>query len=127
LQLDGRFRLGVGSGEALNEHVLGDRWPSTDERLERLREAVEIMRELWTGEQVSYEGGYFVVDRARLYDRPSEEIAVPVFAFGPKALELAIEIGDGFMTVSPDGESRERYVAGGGKGPTQGGVKVCWG
>ncbi len=126
LQLEGRFRLGVGSGEALNEHVLGDRWPSTDERLDRLREAIEIMRELWTGEQISHEGEHFVVDRARLYSHPTEPIPVPVSAFGPKALELAIDIGDGFMTVSPDVESRQTYSER-GRGPTQAGVKVCWG
>src|SRR4051794_19806130 len=127
LQLEGRFRLGVGTGEALNEHVLGDRWPSTDERLERLREAVEIMRQLWTGDPVSFRGEHFVVDRARLYSRPADTIRVPVSAFGPKALDVAIEIGDGFMTASPDGDSRQRYATGGGKGPTQAGVKVCWG
>ncbi len=127
LQLQGRFRLGVGSGEALNEHVLGDRWPSTDERLDRLREAVEVMRALWTGEQMSHHGANFVVDRARLYDCPEAPIPVPISAFGPKALDLAIDIGDGFMTVNPDAESCNRYNTDGGRGPTQGGLKVCWG
>lgn len=127
LQLDGRFRLGVGTGENLNEHILGDRWPSADERLDRLHEAIEIMRALWTGEQVSFEGEHFVVDRARLYDHPDEMIEVPVSAFGPKALQLAIEAGDGFVTTSPDAESRARYASAGGRGATQAGVKVCWG
>ena len=127
LQLDGRFRLGVGTGEALNEHILGDRWPAADERLERLREAIEIMRALWTGEQFSHRGEHFVVDRARLYDHPSEMIEVPMSAFGPKALEVAIDVADGFMTVSPDAESRATYDRDGGRGPTQAGIKVCWG
>lgn len=126
LQLDGRFRLGVGTGEALNEHVLGDRWPSADERLDHLREAVAIMRELWTGEQVNHDGDHYTVDRARLYSHPAETIPVPVSAFGPKALELAIEIGDGFATASPDADSCEAYRQR-GTGPTMAGVKVCWG
>jgi len=126
LQLDGRFRLGVGTGEALNEHVLGDRWPGADERIDLLREAVEVMRALWTGEQVSFDGDHYVVDRARLYDHPTETIPVPVSAFGPKALDLAIEIGDGFVTASPDADSRARYAKE-GRGPTMAGIKVCWG
>lgn len=125
-QLDGRFRLGVGSGENLNEHVLGDRWPAADERLAMLREAIEVMRLLWTGEQASFDGDHYVVDRLRLYDHPAETIPVPVSAFGPKALDLAIEVGDGFATASPDAESRARYAAE-GRGPTMAGVKVCWG
>src|SRR3954462_12469950 len=64
LFLDGRFRLGVGTGENLNEHILGDRWPSPDERLDLLAEAVEVMRKLWTGQLVSHHGGRHVVDRA---------------------------------------------------------------
>ncbi|QXC62210.1 TIGR03557 family F420-dependent LLM class oxidoreductase [Aquihabitans sp. G128] len=127
LQLDGRFRLGVGTGEALNEHVLGDRWPGADERIDQLREAIEVMRKLWTGEQLSFEGDHYVVDRARLYDHPTETIPVPISAFGPKALDLAIEVGDGFVTASPDGDSRQRYQDEGGTGPTMAGVKVCWG
>ncbi len=126
LQLDGRFRLGVGTGENLNEHVLGDRWPSADERIAMLREAIEVMRQLWTGEQVSFDGEHYVVDRARLYDHPAETIPVPVSAFGPKALDLAIEVGDGFVTASPDAESQARYRKE-GSGPTMAGVKVCWG
>src|SRR3954471_20846464 len=67
---DGRFTLGVGSGEALNEHVTGERWPSADERLEMLEEAVHIMRELWDGGFVNHRGEYFTVDQAQLYTLP---------------------------------------------------------
>lgn len=127
LQLAGRFRLGVGTGEALNEHVLGDRWPSAEERIDQLREAIEVMRALWTGDKVSHRGEHYTVDRAQLYSHPAETIPVPVSAFGPKALDLAVEVGDGFITITPDAESRSTYQQQGGTGPTQGGVKVCWG
>jgi G6PDH family F420-dependent oxidoreductase len=126
-QLDGRFRLGVGSGENLNEHVLGDRWPSTDERLAMLEEAVEVMRKLWTGEQISHDGPHYVVDRARLYTKPPESIAVPVSGFGKKATELAARIGDGYVNTSPSEELVQHYRQEGGTGPSMGAVKVSWG
>lgn len=126
-QLAGRFRLGVGSGENLNEHVLGDRWPSTDERLAMLEEAVDVMRRLWSGEQVSYEGEHYVVDRARLYTTPAGAIEVPVSGFGPKATALAARIGDGYVTTAPDAEALARYRGHGGTGPSMAGVKVSWG
>lgn len=125
--LKGGFRLGVGTGEALNEHVLGDRWPSADERLSMLEEAVEVMRLLWTGEQVSFEGEYYMVDRARLYTTPAGTVEVPVSAFGPKAAEVAARIGDGFVSTSPSGDVLATYRAHGGEGPSMAGVKVCWG
>src|ERR1700761_7628271 len=70
--LDGQFALGVGTGEALNEHILGDRWPSAPERREMLEEAVAIIRELWIGGVHSYHGRHYVVDHARIYDLPPE-------------------------------------------------------
>src|ERR1700754_4479333 len=70
LLLGGRFTFGVGSGEALNEHVLGDRWPGADERLEMLEEAVDVMRELWTGSVVDHRGRHYTVQSARIYDVP---------------------------------------------------------
>ncbi len=123
----GRFRLGVGTGQALNEHVLGDRWPSTDERLSMLAEAVTIMRELWTGEQVSFDGDHYVVDRARLYSAPEATIEVPVSAFGPKAATSAAAYADAFVTTSPADDVIKTYREHGGKGPVMAGVKVCWG
>ena len=124
--LDGRFRLGVGSGEALNEHVLGDGWPGADQRLAMLEESVEVMRALWTGEQVTFSGTFYEVDRARLYTVPNEPVPVPVSAFGPKAAEVAARIGDGFVSTSPAEDLLERYRASGGEGPAMAGVKVCW-
>jgi G6PDH family F420-dependent oxidoreductase len=126
LLLDGRFRLGVGTGEALNEHVLGDRWPSPDERLDMLEEAVEVMRELWTGELVSHHGPHYDVDRARIYSAPEAEIPVIVSAFGPKAAQTAAEVGDGFMTTTPDEEVLSTWRKNGGTGPAVAAVKVCW-
>jgi G6PDH family F420-dependent oxidoreductase len=124
---DGRFRLGVGTGEALNEHILGDRWPPADVRLEMLTEAIAVMRALWSGEQVTHRGRHYTVESARIYTRPDGDIPVLVSAFGPKALAVAIEHGDGWVTTSPDTDMLARYRAGGDAGLACGGLKVCWG
>ncbi|MGW6569106.1 TIGR03557 family F420-dependent LLM class oxidoreductase [Streptomyces sp. NPDC054975] len=126
--LGGRFALGVGTGEALNEHVHGDRWPSFDERAEMLEEAVGVMRELFTGEQVSHRGRHYTVDNARLYTAPEQPVPILVSAFGPKASKLAGRIGDGFVTMGPDRDAIARFREAGGEGkPVIGGLKVCWG
>ena len=124
--LNGRFRLGVGSGENLNEHVLGDHWPPAEIRLEMLAEAVDIMKELWKGDVVTRRGIHYKVENARIFTRPDEPIPVPVSAFGPKATEIAAQIGDGFMTTSPDEENLRLYRELGGTGPSQAGVKLAW-
>ncbi|MFD7258248.1 TIGR03557 family F420-dependent LLM class oxidoreductase [Streptomyces sp. NPDC059874] len=125
--LDGRFALGVGTGEALNEHVLGDRWPPFDERAEMLEEAVEVMRKLFTGRQISHRGQYYTVENARLYTAPHARLPVHVSGFGPKAAELAGRIGDGLVTMGPDQEAIGRFRDAGGEGkPVIGGLKVCW-
>ena len=123
----GRFRLGVGSGEALNEHVLGDRWPAADERLEMLEEAVEVMRALWTGENTSHEGKHYRVVNARIYSRPETPPPVLVSGFGPTATSLAARIGDGYVNTAPDRDLVGRYVDEGGKGPKVAVMKACWG
>jgi G6PDH family F420-dependent oxidoreductase len=125
--LDGRFRLGVGSGEALNEHILGDPWPGIEQRLSMLEESVTIMRALWEGVNVSHDGEHYVVDRARLYSLPDEPPPVLVSAFGPKAAEVAGRIGDGFINVAPDPDLLATYRDAGGQGPAQAGTKICWG
>ncbi|MEV4434396.1 TIGR03557 family F420-dependent LLM class oxidoreductase [Streptomyces sp. NPDC049585] len=124
----GRFRLGVGSGEALNEHVLGGRWPEAPIRLEMLTEAVEVMRRLFTGEEVSHRGRHYTVENARLYTVPDEPVPVDVSAFGPAALKVAAQIGDGLVTMAPEKQAVERFrsLAGADK-PAIGGIKVCWG
>jgi len=85
--LPGRFFLGVGTGENLNEHILGDRWPSPDERQQMLGEAVEIIRGLWEGELFSFEGTHYTVDRARIYTLPEEGVPIVVAA---SALSVAV-------------------------------------
>jgi G6PDH family F420-dependent oxidoreductase len=125
--MPGRFRLGVGTGEALNEHIFGDVWPRADVRLDMLAEAIEVIRKLWTGDLISHEGEHYVVDRARIYSLPEAPPPILVSAFREKALQLAAEHGDGFVTTKPDGESRERYRALGGTGLTQGALKVSYG
>jgi G6PDH family F420-dependent oxidoreductase len=124
---EGRFRLGVGSGEALNEHILGDAWRPTDTRLEMLEESVEVMRRLWGGGIVNHRGGHYTVDAARIYEQPAEPIPVIISGFGPKAIDLAARVGDGFITVQPDGDALKQYERAGGSGPTLGALKVCWG
>ncbi|MBV9951506.1 MAG: TIGR03557 family F420-dependent LLM class oxidoreductase [Acidimicrobiia bacterium] len=126
LLLDGRFRLGVGTGENLNEHILGDRWPSPDERLDLLVEAIEVMRQLWTGKLISHRGARYMVDRARLYSAPEQPIPVLMSAFGTKAAEIAADVADGFVTTTPDDEVLSTYRKNGGKAPLIGAVKVCW-
>lgn len=125
--LPGRFRFGVGSGEKLNEHILGDPWPPTEIRLDMLTEAVEVMRELWKGQSVTWRGRHYRVDNARLYTLPDEQPPVYVSAFGEKALEVAARIGDGFISTSPNAEHVQAYENKGGKGPKAAGMKVAWG
>jgi G6PDH family F420-dependent oxidoreductase len=114
VMLGGRFGLGVGSGEALNEHIFGDAWPSTDVRLEMLEEAVEVIRLLWEGGTKDYEGRHYAVENARLYTLPDESPPILVSGFGPKAARLAGEIGDGYINVGPDAELLELFRSSGG-------------
>jgi G6PDH family F420-dependent oxidoreductase len=125
--LEGRFQLGVGSGEALNEHILGDRWPPAEIRLEMLEEAVEVMRTLWRGGVQDHRGKYFVVENARVYDLPDSAPEVLVSGFGEKATRLAAKIGDGYCTTMPDPELIGLYRNEGGTGPVEAGTKVCFG
>jgi G6PDH family F420-dependent oxidoreductase len=125
--LDGRFRLGVGTGERLNEHVLGQHWPPASVRREMLREAVDLMRELWSGRMVTRHGTHYTTENACIYTEPVGEIPVIVSAFGTEAAATAAEIGDGVMSTSPDEEMLERYRADGGSGPAVATVKTCWG
>jgi G6PDH family F420-dependent oxidoreductase len=125
--LEGRFAFGVGSGEALNEHILGDHWPRADVRLEMLEEAIDVMRLLWKGGNRSHRGRHYTVENARLYTLPDEPPPVLVSGFGPKSIALAARIADGYCATMPEASFVERYRSAGGKGPAQGGVKVCWG
>jgi G6PDH family F420-dependent oxidoreductase len=127
LLLPGRFLFGVGTGENLNEHILGRHWPRVDVRLAMLEEAVEVMRKLWTGKLTSHDGRYYQVENARVYSLPDTPPPVLISALGPKAVGVAARIGDGYISTSPDKEALDSYVQQGGKGPKQGGMKVCWG
>ncbi|GAA3155101.1 LLM class F420-dependent oxidoreductase [Planomonospora alba] len=123
----GRFRLGVGTGEALNEHIIDSRWPPAEERLEMLEDAIELMRELWSGKLVTYRGTHYDVDTARLYTLPDAPPPIYMSGFGEKAVELAGRIADGYICTGPSAELVERFHAAGGQGkPTQGGLKVCY-
>jgi G6PDH family F420-dependent oxidoreductase len=121
----GRFRFGVGSGEALNEHILGDEWPPVSVRHERLEEAITLIRQLWTGSTVTHRGRYYTVQNARIFSLPDEPPPVLVSAFGPEAVDLAARIGDGLITVSPDSEALATFRAH-NRGLAQAGTKICW-
>ena len=124
---EGGFCLGLGSGEALNEHILGDRWPSADERLEMLEEAVEVIRELWKGGVTHHRGRHYRLDHCRVYDLPETPPPIVISGFGPKAVQLAARVGDGYCTVGPDAESVEQFRSHATRGNlVQGGLKVCW-
>jgi len=125
--LDGRFTVGVGTGEALNEHVLGDRWPSTDVRLEMLEEAVDVMRQLWAGGFVNHHGKHYTVEEAQVHTRTDEPVPVYMSGFGPKSIEVAGRIADGFITTMPDADAIRSFRDAGGAGkPTQAGFKACY-
>jgi G6PDH family F420-dependent oxidoreductase len=124
--LPGRFFLGVGTGENLNEHVLGDRWPSTEERREMLEEAIEVIRRLWEGDLCSFEGKHYRVVNARLYTLPEEPVPIVIAAGGPEAAELAGRVGDGLVSTAPDEEIVRAYREADGSGPTYGMLTVCW-
>jgi G6PDH family F420-dependent oxidoreductase len=122
----GRFTFGVGAGEALNEHILGDAWPPVSVRHARLAEALDIIRQLWAGDVVTYQGEYFTVHDARLFTRPEVPPDILVSGFGPQAAALAAEIGQGWISVTPDAEGMKAYRDAGGTGRTQAGAKICW-
>ncbi len=126
--LEGRFCLGLGSGEALNEHIVGAHWPEADERLEMLEEAVEVIRTLWQGGARDHRGRHYRVEHARVYDLPKSPPPIVISGFGSKALELAARIGDGYCTVAPDADSVRQFREQTRNGMlVQGGTKVCWG
>src|SRR4029078_13714653 len=112
--LPGGFQFGVGSGEALNEHITGARWPTADVRLDMLEEAIEVIRELWTGESVHHHGDHYTVEDARIYTLPTTPPPIYVSAFGPKAVDLAARIGDVFVCTKPDAELVTRFRENGG-------------
>ena len=128
VQTGGRFTLGVGTGEALNEHIFGGAWPSVHVRRAVLEEAVQIMRALWGGKVVNHRGAHYTVDGARIYTLPDEPVPVYVSGFGPESARMAARIGDGYIGIRPDAELVGLYRSEGGRNRiAQGGFKVCWG
>ena len=95
-----RIILGVGTGEALNEVTLGQTWPDPPERFQRMKEAILLIRELWRGERVSFDGNFYSVNNATIYDRPDVEVPIYIGASGPAATRLAGRMADGWITTS---------------------------
>src|SRR2546421_10184221 len=114
--MPGRFFLGVGTGENLNEHILGVRWPPHDVRLEQLEEAVAVIRLLWQGGMQSHHGRYYTVENARVFTLPEQPTPIMVAASGPQAVEVAGRIGDGLVGTSPEQEILGQFDAARGAG-----------
>lgn len=125
--LSGRgFVLGLGAGELLNEHVVGEPWPSPAVRHEMLEESIAIIRALFSGGEQSYRGRHLSLDRARLYNLPEDLPTLAVAAGGPHAARLAAEAADALIAVAPDAELVEAYREAGGQGARYGQVGLCW-
>ena len=126
LLFDGRFFLGVGTGEALNEHVLGHRWPPAPVRLQMLEEAVGIFRAMFEGETFDHRGDFYEVENAKLFDAPDAPVPIIVSGFGPESAELAGRIGDGYWGHSPEPELMQAFEKAGGDGPRYAQLNLCW-
>lgn len=113
---DGRFTLGLGAGENLNEHVTGGGWPPVNVRHAMLEEAIAIIRALFGGDYVSFRGRYFEVDSAKLWDAPTEAPPVAVAASGAQSCRLAASHGDALIAVQPDANLVRRFAKEGGSG-----------
>jgi coenzyme F420-dependent glucose-6-phosphate dehydrogenase len=125
--LGGRFFLGLGTGENLNEHVIGQGWPETEVRHARLEEAIAVIRLLWKGGNQSHHGQYFTVENARLYTLPDEPPPLLIAVGGPKSAEVAARLGDGLIATSPERELIQAFNKSGGRDkPKYGSVTVCW-
>jgi G6PDH family F420-dependent oxidoreductase len=123
---DNRFTLGVGSGERLNEHVVGRGFPGVHERQERLREALEIIKLLWQGGYRSYEGKHLRLEDARVFDLPDTPPVIAVAAGGKDAATMAAELGDGLFATEPRADLTGTYAQAGGAGPRYAEVPMAW-
>lgn len=132
LLAEGRFTLGLGSGENLNEHVVGAGWPAIQERHEMLHEAVDIIRSLHTGEIVDYRGEYFQVDSARVWDIPDEGVEIGIAVAGPRAIEAFAPLADHLIGVEPDSSLVTAWNATEGakrigqRARAIGQIPICW-
>lgn len=126
--LPGRFFLGVGTGEYLNEHITGEHWPPISLRQEMLIEAVDLIRELWDGGYTTHYGEFFTVENARVYTLPETLPSIYVAASGTESAQIAGAIGDGLISTAPDAETVKNFDQAGGTGkPKYGQMTVCWG
>jgi G6PDH family F420-dependent oxidoreductase len=123
---DGRFTLGIGAGERLNEHIVGRGFPGVHERQAMLREALEIIRLLWQGGYQNYDGRYLRLEDARVFDLPEQLPTIAVAAGGPDAARLAAELGDGLFATEPRADLVEHFTAAGGSGPRYAEAPVAW-
>jgi G6PDH family F420-dependent oxidoreductase len=127
LMMDGRFFLGLGTGENLNEHIVGQGWPETEVRQDRLVEAVQVIRRLWTGDNVSHHGRHFTVENARLYSRPAEPPPLLLAVGGPRTADLAGQVADGMIGTDASADAIHRFQRAGGAGkPRYAELTVCW-
>jgi G6PDH family F420-dependent oxidoreductase len=126
LLADGRFTLGVGSGERLNEHVVGQGWPAVHVRHQMFRESLEIIRLLWQGGYQTYEGKHLTLEDARVFDLPDTLPPIVVATGGARASTLAAELGDGIFTTEPRTDLIEAFTAAGGKGPRYTEVPIAY-
>ncbi|PWI42834.1 LLM class F420-dependent oxidoreductase [Streptomyces sp. ICBB 8177] len=123
----GRFRLGLGAGENLNEHVIGGGWPAVDVRHEMLGEAVEIIRSLFEGGYVNHHGTHYDVESAKLWDRPDQPPPIGIAVSGEQSCELAGRLGDLVIAVEPKSELLTAFDRHGGTGkPRVGQLPVCY-
>jgi G6PDH family F420-dependent oxidoreductase len=122
----GRFTLGLGSGENLNEHIVDRGWPRPAVRQAMLGEAIDVIRALWEGREVSHEGAHFSLERAKLWDVPEPAPQLAVAAGGPKAARLAAQKGAGLFATEPSGDLVSAFREAGGKGPLYAEVALCW-
>ncbi|QHC58385.1 TIGR03557 family F420-dependent LLM class oxidoreductase [Rathayibacter sp. VKM Ac-2760] len=127
---DDRFLLGLGSGENLNEHVVGEGWPAVAARQDMLEEAVHIIRALHTGELVTWEGDYFRVDSARVWDLPDKPVPIGLAVSGEKSIERFAPLGDHLITTEPEAELISQWTAvrGADAAPSRsiGQIPICW-
>ncbi|WP_254523393.1 TIGR03557 family F420-dependent LLM class oxidoreductase [Natrinema caseinilyticum] len=124
--LGDRFTFGVGTGENLNEHVTGERWPEHDVRLEKLEEALDVMRKLWTGETTSHRGEHYTVENAQLFTAPDEQPTTIASAFGTQTARWTAEHADGLWCSGPREEPLEAYEEAGGDGPSYTQLHGCY-
>lgn len=125
--MPGRFFLGVGTGENLNEHILGDRWPAYAVRSEMLEESIEVIRLLWQGGMQSHYGKHYTVENARIYTLPEEPIPLMVAASGDESAELAGKVGDGVISTAPDAKIIKAFEKQASEQlPKYGKLTVCW-